>query len=169
MKDIMLKITGKQIPRDSNELTKMMEMFTEDKSDVVEFITSGKYSSDGKKVCISYDETSISGMAGCKTLITIEPGKVTMKRKGSRLDETIMEFEKGRRYQGLYATPYGNITMELLTNEVSGKVEEGIGTKLSIDYDISLKGLTESRNTLDIEVLKWLDNPNENGEQSNVQ
>ena len=152
MKDIMLKITGKQIPRDSNPLTKLMASM--EKEDVVEFITSGTISSEGNTTYISYDETEISGMEGCKTSLTIKQGKVTMTRSGHNMQETVMEFEKGKRFSGLYSTPYGNIVMELLTNDVSGIMLEGDEQKLSIDYDISLRGLAESRNTLDIEVLK---------------
>jgi len=156
MKDIMLKITGRQIPRDSNPLTKLM---TEaDRDDAIEFITPGTISTEGNTTYICYDETAISGMEGCKTSLTIKSGKVTMTRSGEKLQETIMEFEKGKRYQGLYSTPYGSVAMELLTNDVSGLMLEDDIQKLSIDYDISLKGFAESRNTLDIEVI---DNDNE--------
>lgn len=151
MKDIMLKITGKQIPRDSNVFAYTSNEL--DKENVVEFITPGTISTVGNTTNISYDETAISGMEGCKTNLTIKPGKVTMTRSGENLEETVMEFEKGKRYHGLYSTPFGNIVMELLTNEVTGLMQEDDAQKLSIDYDISLKGLSESRNTLDIEVL----------------
>lgn len=152
MKDIMLKITGKQIPRDANEFSKIFDEV--DKDSVVEFITPGTISTEGNTTYISYDETAISGMEGCKTSLTIKPGKVTMTRTGEHLHETVMEFEKGKTFHGLYATPYGNIVMELLTNDVQGLLLEDDAQRLSIDYDISLKGLTESRNTLDIEVLE---------------
>ena len=138
----MLKITGKQ--------------FASGDEDRIEFITAGTISTEGKTAYISYEETPISGMEGCTTNLTVSNGKVTMSRSGDSLDETVMEFEKGRRYRGLYATPYGNIAMELLTNDVKGDIlsllEEKTGS-LSIDYDISLKGIAQSRNTLDIEIL----------------
>ena len=151
MKDIMLKITGKQIPRETNEFTKALE--ATDKDNVVEFITPGTITTKDGTTYISYAETAISGMEGCTTSLTIESGKVTMTRTGDHLQETVMEFEKGKRFHGLYTTPYGNIVVELLTNDVSGSMDEYNADKLSIDYDISLKGLSESRNTLDIEVL----------------
>jgi len=151
MKDIMLKITGRQIPRDANPLTKIMSEI--DKEDAIEFITPGTISTEGNTTYISYDETAISGMEGCKTSLTIKSGKVTMTRTGKSLNETIMEFEKGKRYKGLYSTPFGSVAMELLTNDVTGLMLEDDMQKLSIDYDISLRGLSESRNTLDIEVI----------------
>jgi len=156
MKDIMLKITGKQIPRET--LIGFKNIKEEDKDDVIEFITHGTISSEGEKVYICYDETEISGMDGYKTSLLIEPGKVTMTRTGSELSQTVMKFEKGKRYNGLYSTPYGSIPMELLTNDVTEFNWASNDKKLSIDYDLSLKGLAESRNKLDIEII-------ENGKQ----
>jgi len=138
-RDILLRITGKQ--------------FSDNDEDRVEFTTTGTFQTDGKTTLISYDETSISGLEGCVTELVITPGKVKMSRKGDDIEETVMEFEKGVRYHGVYATPYGNIGMELLTNDVIGFVDSTQPQKLSIDYDISLKGISESRNTLDIEIL----------------
>ncbi len=139
MKDIMIKITGKQ--------------YSGSDEDKVEFITAGTLCTEGDSTCISYEETPISGLEGFTTSLVISPGKVKMSRKSDAVPETVMEFEKGRHYNGIYATPYGNISMELLTNDVAGFVDADAKGKLSIDYDISLKGLMGSRNTLDIEIL----------------
>ena len=137
MKDIMLKITGRVLDGE-NEVEPM------------EFITEGRYYSRGGITRIVYEESELSGMEGCQTFITFSGGKVKMNRKcPGRKSETQMEFEAGKRYEGLYETPYGPIGMELLTNSISMD-----GRKLSIDYDLSLRGLLESRNSLDIEILE---------------
>ena len=139
MKDIMLKITGNQ--------------FSGDDQDRVEFITAGTMFSDNEATYISYDETEISGFEGCSTKLTIKPESVVLTRSGSEMGETVMCFEKGKRYSGFYSTPMGNIGLELLTNDVRGVAPGESISKLSIDYDISLKGIIESRNTIDIEIL----------------
>jgi uncharacterized beta-barrel protein YwiB (DUF1934 family) len=139
MKDIMIKITGRQ--------------YSGRDEDKVEFITAGTLFTEGNTTHITYEETPLSGIEGWTTSLAISPGKVKMFRKSDAVPETVMEFEKGRHYNGIYATPYGNISMELLTNEVSGFLDADAKGKLSIDYDISLKGLAGSRNTLDIEIL----------------
>ena len=76
-----------------------------------------------------------------------------MKRLGTPASlNTAIEFEKGKRYTGLYDTPYGAIEMEVLTNFIERNLDsEGKGT-IDIDYNISLKGLAESRSKLNIEV-----------------
>ena len=49
--------------------------------------------------------------------------------------------------------PYGAVEMEVLTNYFKKNLDsEGKGT-IDIDYNISLKGLAESRSTLNIEVM----------------
>jgi len=148
MKDIILKITGKTLssipkPKEGEEM------------EPVEFVTQGKLSQRGTTTFISYDETALSGMEGCKTSLTITPGKLKMKRSGDNLtSNTIMLFEKGKRSYGKYETPFGAIDMEVLTNSISPleTVDEN-KSKMSVEYAISLKGLMESTKTLDIEVV----------------
>jgi len=145
MKDIMIKITGRTLsalpvnPQDPNN-----------ENSQIEFVTSGQYSQRGGITKISYDETELSGMEGLKTQIIISGNKLKMTRKGPGFEDTTMEFEEGKRYEGMYATPYGNIGMELLTNSVS--IDDS--SKISIDYSLSLKGFLESHNQLEIEVLQ---------------
>ena len=140
MKDIMLKITGKDLSMEKEE-------------EIVEFYTEGQMSSRGGFICIQYPETELSGMDGCTTSLLIGPSKVRMKRSGAAFAvDTVMEFEKGKRYEGLYDTPYGALHMEVLTNSIEKNLSpERQSGRLSIDYSISLKGLMDSRKVLDIE------------------
>ena len=51
-------------------------------------------------------------------------------------------------------TPFGPIEIEILTTALSSTVsEEGCG-ELEIDYEVSLKGLLEGRNKINITVMK---------------
>ena len=78
-----------------------------------------------------------------------------MKRGGgSASGGTEMVFEKGRRVRGLYATPLGNIDMEIVTDDISGSHPlMGQPGKILIDYSISLKGLFDGRKKLEIQIL----------------
>jgi len=146
MKDIVLKITGKTIsafPVNPDD--------PKNEKSTIEFMTAGKFSSRGGITRISYEETELSGMPGSKTQITISGDKLKLTRVGRGMNDTTMEFEQGKRYEGIYATPYGNIGMELLTNSIDA---EDPSKKISIDYSLSLKGLVESHNSLEIEVLQ---------------
>lgn len=148
MKDIVLKITGRTL----SSIPKPPEG-AEDGP--IEFITEGKLSSRGSVMFISYDESPLSGMTGCKTSLTISPKKVKLRRSGEHITkDTVMEFEEGKRHTALYETPMGSIGMEILTDKISPFQPVGENTdKMTIEYAISLKGLLEARKSLDIEVV----------------
>jgi len=142
MKDIMLKIVGKQIK-------------TEKEEEQLEFVTEGKYYVKGDSVYLLYDESQFSGMEGCTTSLKITGDKIKMKRFGEVIGlDTEIEFEKGKRFKGYYDTPFGSVEMEVLTNQVVNNIEkvEGKGS-LNIDYHISLRGLSEGRSILDIQII----------------
>lgn len=141
MKEIMVKITGRQISSDTGE-------------DSMEFITEAKLYRRGEALYLIYEESELSGIPGCKTRLKLSGNKVQMKRfgEGAGIGSEI-RFEKGKRYTGLYDTPFGAIQMEVLTNEIENTLsEEGKG-ELDIDYSISLKGLLEGRNQLNITLM----------------
>lgn len=141
MKDIMLRIIGKSFVGETEE-------------EQMEFVTEGKFYEKGDSLYIVYDESEFSGMIGCKTSLRLLGGSVRMKRVGCEIPQsTVMEFEKGKRYEGFYETPFGPFEMEILTNEVQNTVsKEGKGF-IDIDYHISLKGLSEGRSRLNIEII----------------
>ncbi len=78
-----------------------------------------------------------------------------MKRIGSEVGFGMeFIFEKGKRFNSKYHTPYGNLDMEVLTNDVVNNLtEEGFGD-INIDYHVSLNGMAEGRNRLKIEVMQ---------------
>lgn len=141
MKTIMMKIIGTQISPNMEE-------------DQMEFITEGKLYEKGDALYLIYDESEISGMPGCRTRLKLKDGTVKMKRIGKNVGiDTEIEFEQGKRYNGYYDTPFGAIEMEVLTNHLeSSLTPEGTGT-VNIDYHISLKGLVEGRNKLNIQLM----------------
>jgi len=76
-----------------------------------------------------------------------------MKRYGEDAGiASAIVFEKGKRFSGFVDTPLGSVPLEVLTNDVENKIEDGKGA-LDIDYNVSLKGLTEGRSKLKIEIM----------------
>ena len=140
MKDIMLKIVGKQI-------------YVGEEEEKIELVTEGKFYKKGESLFLEYDESEFSGLPGCKTHLQLTGDIIRMKRIGDPEDETVIQFETGKRTMGFYETPFGVFEMEVLTNHVENNMgEEGEGS-LDIDYHISLRGLSESHNKLKIEVM----------------
>lgn len=138
MKDVTLKITGKHIHENVEE-------------EQLELVTEGKLYQRGDNIYLTYDESEFSGMEGCRTRLTLSDNIVRMTRHGSAVGiDTEIRFEKGKRYNGFYDTPYGTVEMEVLTNELKNTVSAEKGGEVEIDYSISLKGLTEGRSRLNI-------------------
>ena len=141
MKEVMIRIKGKQMTRESGE-------------DEMEFMTEGKLYERNGAMYLVYEETELSGVPGCKTRLRMKDGEIQMKRfgEGAGIGNEIL-FEQGKRYTGFYDTPFGPIPLEVLTNRVKSSItEEGSGD-IDIDYNISLKGLLEGRNILNISLM----------------
>ena len=142
MKDIMLKIIGKQLFSDEEEVK-------------LEFVTEGQFYEKGKSLYLIYDESEFSGMPGCKTKLELTGDRIKMSRFGTDVDfdTTEIAFQKGKRYNGYYETPFGTIEMEVLTNDIVNNLTPAGTGSVKIDYHICLKGLSEGRNRLNIEVM----------------
>ena len=141
MKEVMIRIKGKQVSRESGE-------------DEMEFVTEGKLYHRNGTTYLLYEESELSGVPGCRTRLRLRDGEIQMKRFGEDAGEgNEILFEAGKRYTGFYETPFGPIPLEVLTNYVRNNITaEGEGG-IDIDYEISLKGLLEGRNTLNITVM----------------
>lgn len=140
----MLRIIGRQITGEA-----------EVEEDQMEFVTEGKFYEAEGSVYLVYDESEFSGMEGCTTSLQITDNEVNMRRSGEDMHfDTEMKFEQGKRFKSLYDTPYGAVEMEILTNRIDNQIEKtkAKGT-INIDYHISLKGLSEGRSILDIEIM----------------
>ncbi len=141
MKDVIVKIKSRQINNETGE-------------DEMEFVTEAKLYRRNGTIYLLYDESEFSGIPGCKTRLRLRGQELQMKRlgEGAGVGNEIL-FKKGQRFTGLYDTPFGPIELEVLTNELAGDItDEGKGS-IDVDYDVSLKGLAEGRNTLNITLM----------------
>lgn len=142
MKEVMVKITGYQTLADTGD------------QDMMEFITEAKLYKRGEAMYLLYEESEVSGIPGCRTRLKLKGNQVHMKRfgEGPSIGNEI-HFEQGKRYNGYYDTPFGPLEMEVLTNSLENTLSDSGDGQLDIDYHISLKGLMESRNKLNITLM----------------
>ncbi|MDD5922886.1 MAG: DUF1934 domain-containing protein [Eubacteriales bacterium] len=149
-KDIILKIKGKQFIGEESEGN-------------VEFVTNGRLYRRNGATYLVYEDSELSGFPGCTTTIRLDGDSIRMKRYGKDAGyDTGMEFRKGKRLTSQYDTPYGSFAMEVMTNGVRNDLSEKGTGFISIDYDLSIEGLAEGRNALEIEVCE---NPQDAGGQ----
>ena len=141
MKDIMLKIIGKQFSGDEAE-------------EQIEFVTEGKLYEKNGATYLIYEESEFSGSPGCKTSLKLKGDTIRLKRIGDGTEYGMeIEFKEGQRFSSKYDTPYGPIGMEVLTDSVTNDLSpEGYG-KIGVKYQVSLGGMAEGRNELNIEVI----------------
>ncbi|MEW9124717.1 MAG: DUF1934 domain-containing protein [Thermotaleaceae bacterium] len=138
MKNILLKIEGTQRNIDGEEST-------------IELTTEGKLYKKENATYLVYEESEISGMEGCTTTVKVGQDKISMRRFGTANSEII--FQKGKRFTTHYNTPYGVFDMEVLTREISYNMTDADKGDISIEYYVSLEGLVESTNKLNIRII----------------
>lgn len=119
----------------------------------MEFITDGKLYQRKDSIYMIYDESEVSGMTGCKTTLKLTGDTLRLKRIG-REGSGELYFEKNRRFSSTYETPYGPMDIEVLTRSVDNHFDmDTLSGMVAISYDVSLEGLAEGKNKIEIKVM----------------
>ena len=85
MKNITLKIKGSYVYDEAHE------------EDQIELITEGKMYVKGDVIYLTYDESQLSGMDGCKTRLKLDGDSVSMTRKRSAVSICIFDIRLASR------------------------------------------------------------------------
>ena len=117
--------------------------------DTMELVTEGKLAVQDGALCLSYEESELTGMEGTTTVFQVEPEKVTLLRLGSVQSE--MVFEEGRRHMSLYSTPYGHMEIGVRARRLNSTLEL-TGGRLEIDYDIEINHMLAGQSLFRIDV-----------------
>lgn len=117
--------------------------------DTMELVTEGKLAVQDGALCLSYEESELTGMEGTTTVFQVEPEKVTLLQLGSVQSE--MVFEEGRRHMSLYSTPYGNMEIGVRARRLNSTLEL-TGGRLEIDYDIEINHMLAGQSLFRIDV-----------------
>ena len=142
MKDIMIKIKGKQFIDNEAE-------------DTMEFVTEGQMYERNGSLYYLYDECEFSGFENCNTSLKITDDSLRMKRigKGATFGADLF-LKVGERFTTTYKTQVGDMDMEVRTSSLTNNLDaEGYG-KVTVDYRISLGGIADMRNLLEIEIMQ---------------
>ena len=141
MKDITIRITGKQCYDDMEE-------------DQMEFVTDGRMYEKNGFFYLIYDESEISGLEGFRTTLKFNENSLKMKRISKDGPGPELYFEEGKRFSSNYETPMGPMEIEVLTRSVRNLMDsEARKGSIDIEYDVSLGGVAEGKNKLIIDVM----------------
>ena len=135
-KDVIISIQG-------------MQNYEGQDPDAMELVTEGKLAEAEGGLCLSYQESELTGMAGTTTVFHVEPEKVTLLRIGSVSSE--MVFEQGKRHMSLYSTPFGSMEIGVLAHRLSSTLSSA-GGKIEIDYDIEINHMLAGTSLFRIDV-----------------
>ena len=110
--------------------------FIGNEKDTTEFLTEGTLSKTDDGYLLEYDESALTGMEGTHTAFEIRPASVSLLRTGSFRSQMI--FERGKKHYSLYDTPYGTMTIDIVTDYLQSSITEE-GGELDIRYAIEIE------------------------------
>ena len=101
--DVVLSIQGRQ-------------KYPGQEPEIIELVTNGimEFRSGGWDIV--YEESELTGLEGVTTTFRVEPGKVTLTRKGKLNSQ--MVFEEGTSHDSLYQMPFGALMLTVKATHV---------------------------------------------------
>ncbi len=122
-KEVNLSIRGRQTYQDQEP--EIIELMTDG---TMEFVSGGWD--------ISYEESELTGLAGVTTTFRVEPGKVTLTRKGP-LNST-MVFQANVVHESLYQMPFGALMLSVKATSVFFDIVPDGGV-IDLSYQINIE------------------------------
>ena len=120
--------------------------------EVIELVTEGKLLDCGDAgYTLTYQESQLTGLEGTTTVVRVDGPRVTLLREGSINSQ--MVFEEGQRHLSMYETPYGSLSVGILTRRMRSTLGEA-GGDLEIDYAIEIDHLLAGQNIFRMNVKK---------------
>ena len=113
----------------------------------LELTTDGFFVADEEGYRISYDETDLTGMEGCRSTFALSDGVLSFSREGKA--QSHMIFEEGKRCQLYQAAPALPMCISC------HRLKEGLtprGGELSVDFSVEVLGSTVEHNIYTIRV-----------------
>ena len=136
MKDVIISIKGTQNDADGEDSE-------------VELVTDGQFAFENGEGVLTYMESELTGLEGTKTSFTINPMGVVLSREGSL--NSSMIFEKGRKHEFVYETPFGSTTMGVDTKKLNVDFNEH-GGDMEIEYVVDFQHAVVGYNLFKINV-----------------
>lgn len=102
-RDVVLSIRGRQ-------------NYGGQEPEIIELVTEGtmEFRDSGWDIC--YEESELTGLSGVTTTFRVEPGKVTLDRKGNLNSQ--MVFQENVVHDSLYQMPFGALMLSVKASRV---------------------------------------------------
>ena len=120
---VILSIRGKQF-------------YPEQEPEVIELITEGVLEAAGEGWKLTYEESDLTGLQGVTTTFHVEPGVITLTRKGPLSSE--MVFREGQFHESLYRMEFGALMLTVCASRVRYDINTTGGT-IDLTYTIEIE------------------------------
>lgn len=120
---VVLSITGRQ-------------NYPDQEPEVIELMTEGTMEFRSGGWDISYEESDLTGLKGTTTIFRVEPGCITLTRKGPLNSQ--MVFREGIFHESLYEMEFGALMITVCANRVDFEIGEHGGT-IDLTYAIDIE------------------------------
>ena len=117
----------------------------------ISLMTEGDFIFQDGVYFIDYEESELTGLEGTSTSIEIGSNYVSLQRSGTV--NTNMLFMKDRRTSSYYNTPYGDMQIDIFTDNLNIDISPK-GGKINVNYLIDINNMSTGKNNFEIEVRK---------------
>lgn len=115
---------------------KGVQHYEQQEPEIIELVTEGILENTDKGWSLTYEESELTGLAGVTTNFLIEPGCVTLNRKGP-LSST-MVFQEGVFHDSLYRMEFGALLLTVCAKKVAYDLSPAGGT-IDLSYTIEIE------------------------------
>ncbi len=114
---------------------------------VIESFYKGERIEKNGNVYVNF--TEFDTLKDSKSTIKISEDEVLILKSGGV--KSRMKFREAEKSKSIYITPFGEFDMSVYTYKISKKISDE-EVKINLDYKISIKGLLDANNRIEIKV-----------------
>ena len=112
------------------------QRYADQEPEVIELVTEGTMEFRNGGWDITYEESALTGLEGVTTTFRVEPGKVTLTRKGALNSE--MVFQEGVEHDSLYQMAFGALMLTVKATFVFYDIVPDGGV-IDLSYNINIE------------------------------
>ena len=112
------------------------QTYQDQEPEIIQLVTDGTMEFRSGGWDISYEESELTGLAGVTTTFRVEPGMVTLTRKGA-LNSTMI-FQQNVVHDSLYQMPFGALMLAVKATRVVFDIVSD-GGFIDLSYNINIE------------------------------
>ena len=112
------------------------QTYADQEPEIIELVTEGTMEFTNGGWDISYEESALTGLEGVTTTFRVEPGKVTLTRKGALNSQ--MVFQEGVSHDSLYQMAFGTLMLTVKATSVFFDIVPDGGV-IDLSYNINIE------------------------------